>query len=325
MPRCDFRLAWAKGINLTFPQFSPLRHCSYLLSLETSILAHQGRADDALGACRAKFRLCSAADEPILIGQLVRYAVVAISCRSLNTVVRDSQPSPSACRSLAKDIARLDIATRYIDTLKGERAFGIAVFEQVRASPDPTKAFLELAGEPGDNQPSPGASRKTPFTRWWLASDELTYLQLMGQVIAEASLPYRRVLRVHPSVEERLGSTAIRWPPRGILTVILLPTLTNASMARDRAIAQLGLAETALFLKAYRAERGTYPESLARLQGINGRPLPMDPFSGKPFVYRRAGEGFLIYSWGPNLKDDRGMSPPKDQRDEGDIIIRCVR
>jgi len=59
------------------------------------------------------------------------------------------------------------------------------------------------------------------------------------------------------------------------------------------------------------------------LGGLNGRPLPTDPFSGKPFVYRREGAGFLIYSWGPNLKDDGGKVGKT--QDEGDIVMRCGR
>jgi uncharacterized protein YfaT (DUF1175 family) len=36
--------------------------------------------------------------------------------------------------------------------------------------------------------------------------------------------------------------------------------------------------------------------------------VPVDPFTGKQLVYRREGEGFVVYSLGSNLKDDGGRS-----------------
>ena len=36
--------------------------------------------------------------------------------------------------------------------------------------------------------------------------------------------------------------------------------------------------------------------------------LPTDPFTGKPFVYRRSGAGFRLYSLGPDQQDDDGVS-----------------
>ena len=80
----------------------------------------------------------------------------------------------------------------------------------------------------------------------------------------------------------------------------------------------------ALTLKAYQNKKGEYPQSLAQLpETIEWANLPEDPFSGEDFIYRREGEGFLIYSIGANLKDDGG----KVEQDwkEGDIVWRCER
>jgi hypothetical protein len=38
--------------------------------------------------------------------------------------------------------------------------------------------------------------------------------------------------------------------------------------------------------------------------------IPPDPFSGKPFHYRRAGTRYLLYSIGPVLKDNGGAPMP---------------
>jgi len=324
VPQCDFRPDWNNGFNLTFPQFPKLRTCSNLLSLETLVLAHDGRLDEALAGCAANLRLSSnAALEPCLFGVLAQYAVIKITSDSLAATLKDSQPSPGACRSLAVQIAGMDRYEPYVDALKGERAWGITMFEQVRTSPNLLQTIAELSGETSAGRAQPRRAKFSSFSRWLFAADELTYLELMEQVIGQARLPYRKLARMHPSLEERLASLP-RVPPR-ILTAILMPVYGRACIARDRAIALLDVDRIALLLKTYRAQHGRYPESLRDLAGPTGGALPLDTFSGRPYVYRRQGDGFLIYSWGPNLKDDGGVAPPPEDWQAGDIVIECRR
>ena len=74
----------------------------------------------------------------------------------------------------------------------------------------------------------------------------------------------------------------------------------------------------ALMLCTYKRQHGSYPDTL----GQTGIEPPKDPFTGKDFIYRPKGKGFILYSIGPNLKDDGGVIPKekKSIRDEGDIV-----
>jgi hypothetical protein len=65
---------------------------------------------------------------------------------------------------------------------------------------------------------------------------------------------------------------------------------------------------TALQLEHLRKTRGQYPPSLAAL---GDDPLFIDPFSGKPFIYRPEGVAYTLYSVGPNQKDDGGLAFPE--------------
>jgi len=67
-----------------------------------------------------------------------------------------------------------------------------------------------------------------------------------------------------------------------------------------------------------------YPETLSQLVPEFLDKLPTDPSSGKPLVYRRDGCGFIVYSVGPNMKDDGGKEPAKDA-DTEDIVWKCAR
>jgi len=64
---------------------------------------------------------------------------------------------------------------------------------------------------------------------------------------------------------------------------------------------------TILALARWRAEKGEYPASLGQLTAAGLlKDLPMDPFSDKPLIYRRTGDNFILYSVGPNFRDDGG-------------------
>jgi hypothetical protein len=60
-------------------------------------------------------------------------------------------------------------------------------------------------------------------------------------------------------------------------------------------------------IERFHRDRGQYPESLEVLlsEGFIDR-LPADSFSGKPLVYRRQTEGFILYSVGIDGQDDGG-------------------
>jgi hypothetical protein len=62
-----------------------------------------------------------------------------------------------------------------------------------------------------------------------------------------------------------------------------------------------------LALKRYAIEKGTYPDTLEELldEGYISK-IPMDPYSDKPLVYKKAGDNFTLYSVGEDFKDDNG-------------------
>jgi hypothetical protein len=62
---------------------------------------------------------------------------------------------------------------------------------------------------------------------------------------------------------------------------------------------------TALF--RYRQDKNLYPKNLDELVTAGYlKNLPMDCFSSKPLVYKKTGDNFLLYSYGPDCKDDGG-------------------
>lgn len=63
-----------------------------------------------------------------------------------------------------------------------------------------------------------------------------------------------------------------------------------------------------LALQAWYAHYGRYPSTLEVLSGFLNQPLPRDPFTGQPFRYRITGQGYSLYSVGPDQQDQGGGS-----------------
>ena len=85
---------------------------------------------------------------------------------------------------------------------------------------------------------------------------------------------------------------------------------------------------TVLAVIRYEKEKGRYPSDLEELiEAGYLKKLPMDPFSDGQLVYRKTESGFLLYSFGENLKDDGGelglssRGTPRMWMDNGDWVF----
>lgn len=103
----------------------------------------------------------------------------------------------------------------------------------------------------------------------------------------------------------------------------LAPILVILPSLEDRADAQFHLAIASLALAAYRADHGALPETLAELCPKYLAELPRDIYGKGPLQYRRSGDRFLLYSVGPNGRDDggRGRTSRFELTDAADDLV----
>ena len=100
-----------------------------------------------------------------------------------------------------------------------------------------------------------------------------------------------------------------------ILTDLYLSTMENLIDHDDRALMKNYLVGLSLSLAHYRLEKGSYPENLSQLSPRYIGKVPDDLFVGQPLRYERKETGYLLYSQGPNRKDDSG-------RPHSDIVFQ---
>ncbi len=84
--------------------------------------------------------------------------------------------------------------------------------------------------------------------------------------------------------------------------------------AFDRERAEMRLLRLELAIQAWRQTVGSLPKSLSDLVPKMIDEIPVDPFDpdGGLLQYRRAGDGYVLYSVGPNGIDDGGIAPDEE-------------
>jgi hypothetical protein len=93
-----------------------------------------------------------------------------------------------------------------------------------------------------------------------------------------------------------------------IMLSLFLPAITAATNSEDHANTKLDLTRIGAALAIYRIETGSYPEKLKDVVPLAIGQLRLDPFSGKPFLYKRTDDGYVLYSVGENGKDDKASN-----------------
>ncbi len=115
------------------------------------------------------------------------------------------------------------------------------------------------------------------------------------------------------------GKTMLTQKASDLLIASLMPSFSRALGLHQASVMRRRLAEVAMALAAYRAEKGEHPTELSALVPGCLKAVPDDLFTDKPLKYRREEKGYLLYSVGLNGADDAAKGP--DEHGD-DIVVR---
>jgi hypothetical protein len=254
-----------------------------LLSLEAVLKAERGSAEEAAAECLEGLRLMrKGLTDAFLINDLVLMAGAKQLVIALQVVVSGRDlPVPL----LARAIVDLDGAAWHdgmIRALRTERVLGRL------------RGLRAIRGGEGGLWPW--------LVRPILKSEMIWASTVWDRVIREAERPYFEkdgLTQFWTDIEEktpRLFRAAGMMIPN-VATFALKEATLEAFLAATR----LGIA-----CKIYRSRHGVLPRALADLVPDLLPSLPIDPFTGRPFIYKEADSGVTIYSLGSNKEDDGG-------------------
>ena len=280
-----------RGPGLTAPFYDQYRKLARLVIIESHIKSERG---DWSGASRSVLDVLRLGhDAPRggpYIAALVGYAIDAIGCRELRSILPhlDASAACTAASQIAKPGAH---SFTVAETLQEEKwRWQIAVQDIMRDANWRTAVSQKF-------DPTASIDIRTRARMEIRSKRRMmdSYTQYMDAIIAETKRPYK-LRRDVPVPDDPLNDIIASGMERLLF-----------SSARDET--QTTLLEVQLALRAFKLERGVFPAKLAELAPTYLKKVPRDTFgSGEPLYYRKAGKSYLLYSIGPDGKDDGGKA-----------------
>lgn len=283
-------------------EYRAFRQLARLLRLEGQARAARGDWSGALASTLDCLQLGVDTERGgPLIGMLVSVAIRAIGRRDAPDYVErlTAAEARSAARRLEEILSR-EVALAEVMT--AEREFGRLALTELFHRPHWRRGYYrEISGMtlPGAATPSGPDWEEIWMTLqlYTLSNHRIArnYEVLMEQVIQEARLPH--------------GAPAPPLPPADPVSESNAGLSTGSVVLRRADGARDGLLLAGLALRAYRVENGRYPASLEALAPAYLKRIPLDPFARDAALkYRSQGESYVLYSVGPDGKDDGGRA-----------------
>ena len=288
----DYSLPPQEFNSQLFDVLRKFRGDARVLSYRTYLLSAEGKHDEFARSALILFRLSRHLDRnPMLVGYLV--AIVArgvaadVACRALQT----GPISKEVRDALDTELAIQERMEGFAWTLKSERAYVVESF-----------------------------SDRVPSRNFWLVSrgfwslQESACLEVFPTLIALAGHQgsYRGVERAVGSYDQVAQAIEAK---NSVTAALLFPGLKAAYLAVARTRAQM---RSLRVLNALQARVPAGSNVVPKL-GELGLPAETttDPFNGEPLHVKRLPQGWLVYSVGPNLRDDGGKLGYGDNYDVG--------
>jgi len=294
------------SFNAAFPYYQKLRQLARFLSLQAQVDAERGDWNDAMIASLDAVQMGETMPRGgPLIGMLEGVAYQSIGRKQAWRTV--DHLSAAQAREAARRLAQIRTHhVPYADTLQEEKLSGQAGFLELMRRPDWSDALANsIVPDPNGGQNSGQSGNSlgqwalgTRFRLMGKGRIMADYTQTLNQIIADARRPFAA------------RSPAPAAPPTADpISDMLTPTFGNTRIRETEADTQNALLLTMLALRAYKLDHGAYPATLAALAPGYLQAVPDDPFAlSGPLRYKRLSAKYLLYSVGPDGKDDGGVA-----------------
>jgi len=260
-----------------------------LLGVDAVMKTEEGHFKEAVNQCLAARRFLELhLQEPFLVNYLVNMACMKQVAVCLNYIV----------------------STRKIETETLEK-----ILRKWDASPWTEELEWKLRSEKTSSIGASLLHLRGEIDTDWLGGNELYYWlfrpvykneitwipKVFDRLIETVKMPYYQS-RDSKELEKILDE--IPWYYKRVK--MIAPNLGALLLKRATLNALFETARIGMACKIYRDLNGDFPEELSELSPEILEEIPMDPFTGKSYVYRKEDSGFMVYSVGSNQRDDGG-------------------
>jgi hypothetical protein len=310
IPTCRFPVDYdaTNLAGILLPHLGKMRSLADVVSAQALREARLGQTDAALNDIAVLFRMSEhLAPEPILLSGVTAIAIERLGYKTLARVLDDVALSPDQAQGFAGRLAHTDWTDALHNDLLGERCFGLWAF-QFASNPIEARQLVRGPYASGSTIVSKGLG--VLWSPLW-KMDEVQYLRARDRQSKAFLKPGTPLISDDKFVRE--------LPWYAICTRIMLPALARVGYKRDAVLVYRRMALVALALHACRTTQGHFPDSLHDAEKNWRDPLPHDLYTEQSFLYRREGAKILLYSVGPNRKDEGGRKAERTGSRGADI------
>jgi hypothetical protein len=324
-----------RGVRTMLPHLTAIKKAGQWFSASSLCHLREGEVERAIDDIETILLLARVLeDEPIIISQFVRIAVVAIAIENCWQLLQCDTIKDVQLARLHGLFAKLDFAPGMIRALQAQRAMGRDSVQSMRTG-ELSFDFVKGIGGlfPLDDE-LPQALEKMPYGeelqegirevllypmwRFVFSYDDERHLLAEIQTLIDAmresgtSRSTAKLQITSQKVDRKLQRESRSWQRIGT-SLSLLPIASSSAMSSFRAATHCQIATTAIALKRCHLRYQKYPATLAELVPEFLSEVPIDYLDGAPLRYRVEESGsFVLWSVGNNGKDDGGS--PSERR-----------
>jgi hypothetical protein len=309
------------------------RCTAWFLSLQAMFQSQDRNVSDKWQDVMALYRLERLLSQAPLVVDWIMAARTSNFARRAAVIVSQNRNITAAqakdCQRQLCDLPAMRPLWKSYDV--GNRCYSIEMMMMFAATKDAANHFDML--DPGGEK---GRERVDAFRRL-IVDDELDWSEFLrchnaghDRLVAAWKCPtiaktFAALTELETKARQRANSTAdflLAKRPDGVerlapkvkaqclANLMMLPSVfASRPVARveQQRQAYENLAILAFALAGYRADHDEYPRGLAQLTPTYIDAIPQDPFTDGDLRYRAENGGYLLYSVGPNGKDDDGF------------------
>jgi hypothetical protein len=333
-PVLHFRVNYHQTFSALLPHLAPMKSASQRLSAAAVMAMRDGRTDEAFKNLKALIELpAHYREEPFVISQLVRCAIVAIAANAAWEALHYPHWSDDQLGQLQAAWEAVETIPQMERGLAMERACVLVEYAMARE----TLNRLDLLnGSGGGGNPideiadvgnkimeDPGEGLEAFMDRfprrwvwkWWNCyDDEVWYLQGVQRLLSSARAATNGQAFVTLQEQAKAETSRIGEAPRQFLFARLLGGDFH-HRAVDKAVVaetQCRIVATAIALRRFELRFGKLPRDLKALVPEVFSAVPLDPMDAQPLRYRLSNSNsFVLCSVGLDGVDDNGDASPK--------------
>jgi hypothetical protein len=305
-------------VGVMLPNLSHLRFISKMLVADARRLAHEGNYDKAFERYAATMGLAEhTALGYTLIEGLVGVAISGLAYDGLADLVIRFDLSANQLKRIEKELNRRAERLPTVERgLAGEERFGPAVVDELCSRPFNLLTNFWMFTANDDMGFLGAASNPVPRDGW--ARMELR----IGQLIFPDRSIKKNMSGFYKKCLDRVEAGPLAYaddpfddgayinseiPPWDVISRSLLPSLSRATSIGEAGKAKFALLRAVVAIRKHMASNnGKLPRSLDAIADKLPEGALSDPYGRGLVTFRQEGDGWVVYSLGPNLVDDGG-------------------